>query len=301
MVALVAGGALLLAAGVRRDLAPEELAAYAAEPSRFLPLAGMSVHYRDEGTRTAAPPLLLLHGTAASLHTWDGWAAELSADHRVLRLDLPGFGLTGPNRGHRYAPEDDVAVLDGFLDALGLEAVALGGNSLGGLIALEYTLARPHRVSHLILVDSAGLPHRSVWAFKLAEVPGLGLLVRWITPRFVIAGMLRDVYGDEAKVSGELVTRYHRLLLRRGNRAALAARRRTPRRPVAGRLGEITVPTLILWGGLDDWIPPVDGYRFHEAIAGSELRVYPGLGHVPMEEAPRRTARDVREFLAAAG
>lgn len=300
LIALVAGAVLLLGAGVRRDLPPEELAAYAGEPSRFLPVAGMSVHYRDEGEATAGAPLLLLHGTAASLHTWDGWAAELSADHRVVRLDLPGFGLTGPSPAHRYAPEDDVALLDGFLDALGLGTVALGGNSLGGLIALEYTLARPDRVSHLILVDSAGLSHRPIWALKLAATPGLGLLARWITPRFMIAGRLRDVYGDETLVGEELVTRYHRLLLRRGNRAALIVRQRTPRRSVADRLGEISAPTLILWGELDDWIPAADGRRFHEAIAGSELRIYPGLGHVPMEEAPRRTARDVRQFLAAA-
>lgn len=292
----------LLATGVRRDLAPEELAEYESEASRFVPVRGLSVHLREEGKAVGdGAPLVLLHGTASSLHTWDGWVAELERDHRLVRLDLPGFGLTGPDPQGRYAPEDDVALLVELFDRLGLDKVSLAGNSLGGGIVLRFALAHPERVEKLVLVDSSGLPHPPIGPLDLMAVPGVALLARWITPRAGIRRMMGEVYGDPSRFSDELVTRYHRLIRHRGNRAALADRRRAARPPLGELLGEIRAPTLILWGQCDGWIPLANGCEMHEKIAGSELIVYRGLGHVPMEEAPERTSRDVREFLGRSG
>jgi pimeloyl-ACP methyl ester carboxylesterase len=141
--------------------------ANAASGSRFVSVSGFKVHVRDEGVQTDAAPIVLLHGTAASLHTWDGWAAELSKTRRVIRFDLPGFGLTGPHEGKLQGLRIDAPAADystgmqarfvmAALDALGVSGpVVLGGNSLGGQVAYEVALLAPDRVSRLILVDAA--------------------------------------------------------------------------------------------------------------------------------------------------
>lgn len=295
----VGGIAILATLSVRLDLPVEELKEYSGEPSEFADIQGLKVHYRDEGVAGTAPPLVLLHGTSASLHTWDGWVAELARDHRIVRMDLPGFGLTGPDPGHRYAPEDDVAFLDAFFDELKLERVALAGNSLGGGIALHYALEHPQRVSRLILIDSSGLPHDKIWSLELLALPGIGRIFRWTTPRSGTRRMLEQVYADDSKVTEDLVDRYYELLLREGNRAALRARWRIPRPSLADRLHEIDTPTLVLWGAKDEWLPadPI-ACQFRDGIAGAELEIYPDLGHVPMEEGPVQTALRARAFLA---
>ena len=246
------------------------------------------------------PPLVLLHGTGASLHTWDGWVDELKSDHRVVRMDLPGFGLTGPDPEGRYGPDDDIAFLDAFFDVLELDRVALAGNSLGGGIALRYSLARQERVSRLILIDSSGLPHDPIAMLDLVTVPLVGRVLQWLAPRAATRGTLEKVYADDSRIDDEVVTRYHALSRREGNRAALRARRRAVRRSLENQLSDLKTPTLILWGEQDPWIPEANASAFNKAIAGSKLIVYPDLGHVPMEEDPERTARDAHAFLTDA-
>ena len=153
---IAAGVALVLAlisflALVRFDIPVEELKkTYADGTSRFVPVGGMDVHYRDEGRGF---PLVLIHGTAASLHTWDGWATALSGDFRVIRMDLPAFGLTGPAPDRDYRIGAYVRFIDDFLDTIGVTRCHLAGNSLGGLIAWNYALAHPAKVDRMILVD----------------------------------------------------------------------------------------------------------------------------------------------------
>lgn len=141
-------GALPLEALVARYAAPET-------GSRFIEVDGFDIHYRDEGSRDK-PVLVLIHGVMASLHTWDGWVAELAEHFRIIRLDVPGFGLTGGGRDRDYNGERLVKVFGMFLDRLGLKNVSIAGNSLGGYIAWNYALTQPHRVERLILIDPAG-------------------------------------------------------------------------------------------------------------------------------------------------
>lgn len=195
---------------------------YATGASRFIDVDGMKVHYRDEGS---GPPLLLLHGTGASLHTFNAWAAALSPHFRVVRMDLPGFGLTGPSPGADYSIPAFVAFVESFRKAVGLERFALGGNSLGGQIAWSYAVQYPERVTELILVDSAGYPiHRPVLLFRLARTPVLSSLLALMDPGFLVKKTLHEAYGDAGKVTPELSERYRRLALREGNRAAFVAR-----------------------------------------------------------------------------
>ena len=130
--------------------------------SKFMQFAGMAIHYRDEGNHDDPEPIFLLHGTSASLHTWDGWTLALLKDNRrIIRIDLPGFGLTGPIVNGTYDIKTYSAVISGFLNALDVPPVVLGGNSLGGCIAWRTALEYPTQVSRLILVDSSGYPMES--------------------------------------------------------------------------------------------------------------------------------------------
>ncbi|MGD9388174.1 MAG: alpha/beta hydrolase [Gammaproteobacteria bacterium] len=293
-----------LAAAWAPDRPVEELAArWAGSPSEFRPLQGMQVHLRDEGPADDPVPVLLLHGTSASLHTWDGWVAGLAGRERVIRVDLPGFGLTGPFPHDDYGIERYLEFIAALLDALQLDQVVIAGNSFGGQVAWEFAAAMPERVAALVLVDAAGYPFRPEsipLAFQLARFPALQPLIERLLPRHVIRASLRNVYGDPARVDDALVDRYYELALREGNRRALGLRfaHVMPTKERAARIRTLTQPTLILWGGRDRLIPPESASRFASDIAGSRLVVFDRLGHVPHEEAPEETLAVVEEFLA---
>jgi pimeloyl-ACP methyl ester carboxylesterase len=295
LLAIVVVGA---AAMVRRDLPAAEVEArWASPPSRFVEVDGMRVHVRERGS---GPPLLLVHGLAASLFTWEGWAAELSGAHRVIAFDLPGHGLTGPHPEDRYSHADMADFVDHLATALGVTRFSLAGSSMGGHVAARYALAHPERVDRLILVDALGL-HREEprpLIFRLYGTPIVGNVLTLVSPRFVVAASVRDVYGDPGKVGSALVDRYHDLLRRAGNREAMRIHLSLPEEELdPAQMGKLRMPALILWGARDRWILPRYGERFRDAIPGARLVTFEGLGHVPMEEDPVATARVVRDFL----
>ncbi|HEY1131761.1 MAG TPA: alpha/beta hydrolase [Roseateles sp.] len=273
---------------------------WAPPPSDFVELDGLLVHYRDEGPSGDPLPLVLIHGTSASLHTWEGWVAELKPTRRVITLDLPGFGLTGPNADNDYSDARYIAFMRQFLSRLGVGRAIVGGNSLGGEIAWQLALADPPLVAGLVLVDAAGfdfVPESLPLGFRIARTPVLREPMRWLLPRRAIEDSVLDVYGDPGKVSAALVDRYYELALREGNRVALMRRMDQVAPGPVKRLPEIKVPTLILWGGKDRLIPPRWGQAFEKAIPGSQLVVFPNLGHVPQEEDPAATLAALRDWL----
>ena len=275
---------------------------WAPPPSQFVRIGGLDAHVRDEGRRDDPLPLVLLHGTSASLHTWDGWVRALEGTHRVIRVDMPGFGLTGPAPDGDYTIDAYVRFVVALLDHYQIERCAMVGNSFGGRVAWETALADPERVRALVLVDSAGyaIESQSVpIAFRLAQVPALEPLLSHLTPRVVVEASVTNVYGDPGRVTPELVDRYYELTLREGNRGALVQRfLQAPAGPGQQRIREIAVPTLILWGGRDRLIPAAYALRFKQDVAGSRRVEFPALGHVPHEEDPAATVAVVREFLA---
>jgi pimeloyl-ACP methyl ester carboxylesterase len=308
IAASLAGALLLLVAGfTAMNWAPDrpvsELAARWAEPpSTFIDVAGMRVHVRDEGLRDDPVPIILLHGTSASLHTWDGWVRELEQDRRVIRVDMPGFGLTGPTPDGDYTIAAYVRFATAVLDHFGIEHCVLAGNSFGGWVAWETALAQPGRVNALILVDSAGYAIRSQSvpiAFRIAQIPVLNRLMEVTLPRSMIESSVRNVYGHPDKVTPELVDRYYEITLRQGNRKSLVQRFvQAPLGIDEERIKELKVPTLILWGGRDRLIPLEYAGLFNRDIAGSELVVFDDLGHVPQEEDAARTVGAAKAFLA---
>lgn len=298
----------LLAMAFRAPDRPLEslVARWAPPPSDFLELklpGGQIqlVHFRDEGPKTDTTPLVLLHATASSLHTWEGWVKSLSATRRVITLDLPGFGLTGPSPLNDYSDDAYDAFLTLLLDRLQIDRMVLGGNSLGGEIAWIYAARHPERVAQLILVDADGLDLPSPTIPPGARMPDwapLHELVGVFLPRPLLDRGVRAMYGDPSKVTASLIDRYFELTLREGNRVALAKRlaQRDPGRHDE-LLAKIQAPTLILWGGKDAILSPAAAEHFHRAIRGSTVQVFPQLGHVPQEEAPASTVQAVHTFL----
>jgi pimeloyl-ACP methyl ester carboxylesterase len=298
--------ALFVAAFVVVNWAPDRplsalTARWAPPPSVFIDVAGMKVHTRDEGVRDDPNPIVLLHGTSASLHTWEGWVEALKERRRVIRFDLPGFGLTGPSSDGNYTIESYVRFVTTMLDRLGVQRCVLAGNSFGGYVAWATALAQPHRVDKLILVDAGGYPLSASalpLGFRIAQWPVVNHLFETMLPRSLIETSVRAVYGDPNKVTPELVDRYYELTLREGNRKALAQRFVQARSgELVARVPELKLPTLILWGGRDGLIPPEAAARFHREISGSRLVVFDDLGHVPHEEDPDRTVAAVKDFL----
>lgn len=285
-------------AGVRRDRPAAEVEQrHATAPSKFLLVDGLRVHYRDRGR---GPVVVLLHGSNSSLFTWEGWVAALSPEHRVVTLDLPGHGLTGPDAQSRYSFGEMAEVVDRFVTQLGIARFTIAGNSMGGAIAWHYALAHPDKVERLILVDAAGWPREEPLPFglRLYSSPLLGRVARWVTPRFLVAKSVRETYGNPQRVTEATVDLYDDFLLREGNREA--TRRRLSSAVddgLSSRLAELHVPTLILWGSRDRWILPRYGERFRATIAGSRLVMLDGLGHIPMEEDPAASVAPVRDFL----
>lgn len=277
------------------------VAQWAPPPSQFIDLDGQLVHLRDVGPRDDPEPLVLVHGTSDSLHTWEGWVKALSAQHRVISFDLPGFGLTGPSASGDYRGDTYARFVLALMDRLQVQRFAIGGNSLGGEVAWRTAWLAPQRVSKLILVDAAGPDFKSESVpigFLVARVPVLNRVFETLLPRPMVVASVRNVYGDPSRVSDELVERYYQMALREGNRRALVQRLQQNQRGTdAERIRELKLPTLILWGGKDKLVPLSVGHQFRQDIAGSELVVFDDLGHVPHEEDAARTVAPVKAFL----
>jgi pimeloyl-ACP methyl ester carboxylesterase len=273
-------------------------ARWAQTPSTFVSVQGMNVHVRDEGPRDATT-IVLLHGTSASLHTWEGWAKALREKYRVVRFDLPGFGLTGPNPSGSYDAAAYTSFMRAMFDKLAIETCVVAGHSFGGYVAWQTALVDP-RVQKLVLVDSGGYPNPNAkmpLGFKLAKTPVLNRLAAYSLPRSLVEKSLRNVYGDPSKVTPEQIDLYYDLAVREGNRVALVKRFEQAKYSSGDVIKGVKIPTLILWGGRDRLIPPDHAEQFHRDIANSQLVVFDALGHIPHEEDPAATVAPVLTFL----
>lgn len=280
-------------------------AKYGGAPSRFVDVGGgLKVHVRDTGPRDSHATIVLLHGSNASLHTWEPWAKRLESRYRVVRFDLPGHGLTGPNPSGRYDSAAFIDAIDRTTRALGLTRFALGGNSMGGGFAWRYAAAHPEKVSALILIDASGAPSREKvelpLAFRIAQMPVLRDIAAVITPRALIADGLRRSVWDKSIVTEQMIDMYWELLRYPGNRRATMARFSEGYQPATdAQIARLTMATLILWGAEDKLIPADNARWFADSIPGSGGRpiIYAKVGHLPMEEVPDRTVGAVIDFF----
>ncbi|MGQ5701687.1 alpha/beta fold hydrolase [Sandaracinobacteroides sp. A072] len=301
---------LLLAAGFlalrTADIPADELRTRHATPaSRFVAVKpGLVVHLRDEGLRDG-PPLILVHGSGASLHSWEPWVARLGGAHRLISLDLQGHGLTGPHPDSCYSLACMAETVEAVRRHLGLERMALAGNSMGGAVAVSYALAHPERLSALILVDAAGAPVDAEGpppiGFRIARMPLLRDIAAHVTPRAVVARTLEASVSVKSVASEAAIDRYWELLHHPGNRKATMQRFSTPRTPftLAGLAPLGSIPTLILCGEEESLIPVAAARWIHAALPGARLIVHSGIGHLPHEETADRSAADGADFLKA--
>lgn len=281
------------------DMEPSILEAkYAYPDSEFLEYNTMRVHYRDTGEGT---PLFLLHGTGSSLHTWEQWTELLQDSFRVISLDLPGYGLTGPHPEDLYNAPSYAALVIALADHLNIQQFHLAGNSMGGATAWYSAATYPDRINKLILLDPSGAPsdgQSSAFVFQLAQNKILSPFFRWVTPKFLVENSLLDVFEDDSKITYEMIDRYYDLQLREGNRQAFIDRLRQDFYP-DGKPDptKVVAPTLLIWGENDNWISISQSDWFLDNFPNVELLSLPNCGHLPMEEEPEITAEAARLFL----
>ena len=261
-----------------------------------MPVKGTLIHYRMEGN---GPYMVLLHGSFSSLHTYDAWTKILSERYTVVRLDLPAFGLTGPSADQCYTIKSYLHHLFHFLKSLQIDQFALAGSSLGGWIAWEYALCFPKQVNKLILLDSAGfIDERNLpLPFRMARTPFFNRVIKFAVSKGMLEEFVREGYHNQSKVTEEVIDRYFELFNRQGNPEAFLMLVNARYKDNSRQLKKLTVPTLILWGKEDRWLPVENAYRFHESIPENDLIIYDYVGHLPMEEIPEDTCQDVISFL----
>ena len=210
-------GSVFFSNGIEPEILLEK---YATPESKFIEIDGQKVHYRDTGKGEV---LLLLHGVSSSLHTWDGWQTELSKDFRVISLDLPAFGITGPFPNDDYNFAHYMVFLESFMDKLGVEKCYLSGNSFGGNLTWRFASKNPDRVIKIAILDASGFERsENPIGFILTSTPGISIVSHYFTPKFLIENSVKGFYGEPSMVTDSLVNRYYELLLRKGNRQAFS-------------------------------------------------------------------------------
>jgi pimeloyl-ACP methyl ester carboxylesterase len=257
--------------------------------SRSSVVEGIQVHYFVTGP-AGGPPVVLVHGLGGRAEDWANLAPYLSrAGYRVYMPDLPGYGRSAEPAGFSYSVPDEGNVVVGFLDAMGLEQVDLGGWSMGGWITQWIASRHPERVKRLILFDAAGLSVKPAWNTGLftpqsaAQIDQLDALLMPHPPKlpgFVAADILR-------------ISRKHAWVMHRALDSMLAGGDATDK-----LLPGLKMPTLLVWGAEDHIIPLDQAYAIHRLVPQSQLDVIPGCGHLAPRECAPEIGPKVVEFLA---
>lgn len=262
----------------------------------IIDLDGQKVRFEKTGK---GPALLLIHGTASSLDTWDAWTISLKKHFTVYRMDLPGFGYTGPNELGIYSLDSYSDFIDRFMGRMKISRASIAGNSLGGQIAWDFARRFPQKVNKLVLISPAGMPRILPIppAISMGQNPVISIVMQYITPLAVFRKSIAEVYGDASLVNNEVLRHYYRLAIAPGNRQAFADRVKNLEEPDLKKIKRVKAPTLVLWGTLDRWIHPDQAEKFCIAISDCRKIMLEGAGHVPMEEVPAKSLKPALRFL----
>jgi len=295
---------IILAIFIRGDLELDHLIdKYTDSSSQFWEIKGIPFHVKIKGEGT---PIILLHGSFSSLHTWEAWEEALSKKYKTISIDLPGHGLTGPDISLRYSSEDYAQLVFFLADQLKLEKFHIAGNSMGGGVGLVMASTHPERILSLNLINASGAPkdiltvknNQRPWIFKVAENPFLASILLKCTPRFLFKMNLKQVFDDDSKISDELIDRYYELIRREGNRKATLDRLQN-RKSFSVDFEKLNMPVLIMWGKNDKWISVKNAHLFSKVIPNAKLVIFEKVGHVPMEEIPTQSVAEYLEFLGS--
>lgn len=272
-------------------------ALYLRSPDDMTEVAGTQLHARDDGPRDA-PVLIMLHGFGSSLHTWEPWAQALVGEYRVIRLDLPGAGLSPPDPTNDYTDARSIALILALMDRRSVLRATLVGNSLGGRIAWTLAAKHPERTDKLVLISPDGFASPGLEYGKAPDVPIALQAMQYVLPKALLQMSLEPSYGDPSVMSTATVDRYHHLMLAPGVRKALLARmEQTVLVPPKPLLRSIKAPVLLLWGEKDALIPFSNAADYARNVPDIRLVSFPELGHVPHEEAPELSLTPLRAFL----
>lgn len=297
VLATLVVAATLVALWAYRDIPAAELEAkYAGPTSRFITIDGVRFHYRDEGT---GPVVILFHANFSNLIDWDPWVDALKDHYRVVRVDMTSHGLTGPDPTGDYTLPRTLDLTERFIDALGIQKATLGGTSLGGTVAIHYTVKHSDRVERLILLSPGSLEGKE--KMRSGGVPKAGYVLKYILPRALPAAMLKSGFGPPAKPSEELIDRWYDFWMREGQREAQLDRlSQYQAGDIEGLIRSIRVPVLLLWGEANTTAVFEQSVEFRKLLAGSPSLTfisYPGVGHMAVEQAGAQIGRDVRAWL----
>ena len=271
---------------------------YSSPKNAYVSALGVNLHYQDTGPSKNAIPILFLHGFGASLQTWDTWAQALSEDYRVISVDLPGFGLTGEDPSGIYTDQRSVEVLEAFLKELKITKVVLVGNSMGGKFAWQFAARYPNQVSKLVLISPDGYASPGIEYGKKAEVPAIAELYRYFFSKTFLAMNLEPAYANPGTLNDALVNRYYDLMLAPGVRGAILARmQQTVLQNPVPSLASIQVPTLLIWGEKDAFIPISNSNDYLKVMPNAKRVSLPNIGHLPQEEQPSIGLQVLKEFL----
>jgi pimeloyl-ACP methyl ester carboxylesterase len=271
---------------------------YSSPKNAYVSVLGVNMHYQDTGPSKNVIPILFLHGFGSSLQTWDTWAQALSDDYRVISVDLPGFGLTGADPSGIYTDQRSVEVLEAFLKALQIPKVVLVGNSMGGKIAWQFTARYPNQVSKLVLISPDGYASPGMEYGKKPDVPAIADLYRYFFSKTFLAMNLKPAYADPNTLNDALVNRYYDLMLAPGVRGAILGRmQQTVLQDPVPSLASIQVPTLLIWGEKDAFIPISNSNDYLKVMPNAKRVSLPNIGHLPQEEQPSIGLAALKEFL----
>ncbi len=279
-------------------------AKYSSPSSLFVTLENETrVHYRDEGNRRGKS-IVLLHGFGSSLHTWSAWVELLGDEFRFISLDLPAHGLTGAVPNGDYSTTAFVDTVKLLVDHLGLTSFTVGGNSMGGSVAWRFALTYPKSVESIILVNADGInkwpnPSKQPLVFNLLKKEWFRSIGSILDPYYLVSQAVDLAYNNSTIVNDEMILRYYHMIMREGSREAIITRSSSSSKYVytEADLKTLTHPTLILWGQDDAIIDASIASKFDETLKNSKLVIYKETGHVPMEEIPETSAKNVRNFL----
>lgn len=270
---------------------------------QYVQVRSIRTRYWQQGD--SGPNIILLHGIGGSVEMWQKNIQTLAKENRVYALDMVGFGYTDkPDAAYTLSFQADF--VHSFMNAVNLETATLVGLSLGGGVALDFSLRYPQRLDMLVLVDSAGLGREMHILFRLPTLPLIG---EWLTrpSRQRTRELLDTCYYDPTKVSDEMVDFYYALSSQPGAQRAFLTTLRVQgsfgglREMILGSilrgLKRLDIPTLLVWGQEDEILPLEHARQAHQRLPDSRLEIIDHCGHLPPMEQPEKFNQAVLDFL----
>ncbi len=281
-----------------RDIPVSELEQkYGGENLQTVNVDGVNIRYKVEGS---GPPLVLIHSHFFSMRQWQAWVDILKNDFTVIRYDLTSHGLTGPDPSNDYSRLRATQLLQGLLSHLNIAKPSIAGSSTGGGIAYVYAANHPEQIENLILINTPGMPKVSN-KYMEKELPSWGGFIFYLLPESIFRAFLEAPIIDDSIVTDELLSEFHQMYRRSGNRLAEYERMRGyEKADITPILNKITAPTLILWGEENPQLPVEHVQQITDKLINTktvESIIYPNIGHVIPLEIPARSALDTAKFI----